>query len=100
MEQGCCGHGNHLGAVGGSSVQPCVTPSTNSAAFPEQNPVVEEAEDDRHKPKLLDEKEEMEQPQIKVPMEVPERDEERGKPEEKVQLDRPDPGKEGCGEGP
>uniref|UniRef100_A0A8B9QZQ1 Solute carrier family 38 member 10 n=1 Tax=Anas platyrhynchos TaxID=8839 RepID=A0A8B9QZQ1_ANAPL len=57
-----------------------------------QNPAVEEAEDDRDKPKLLDEKEEMEQPQIKVPMEVPERDEERGKLEEKVQLDRPDQG--------
>nr|XP_038021229.1 putative sodium-coupled neutral amino acid transporter 10 isoform X1 [Anas platyrhynchos] len=60
--------------------------------MPEQNPAVEEAEDDRDKPKLLDEKEEMEQPQIKVPMEVPERDEERGKLEEKVQLDRPDQG--------
>ncbi|NXG80623.1 S38AA protein, partial [Baryphthengus martii] len=61
----------------------------------DQNPAAEEAEDaedDRHKPKLLDEKEEMEQPQIKVPMEVPKREEERGKPEEKVQLDRPDQG--------
>ncbi|NXT18365.1 S38AA protein, partial [Syrrhaptes paradoxus] len=58
----------------------------------DQNPVVEEAEDDRDKPKLLDEKEEMEQPQIKVPMEVPKREEERGKLEEKVQLDRPDQG--------
>lgn len=55
---------------------------------------MEEAEDDRDKPKLLDEKEEMEQPQIKVPMEVPKREEERGKPEEKVQLDRPDQGNE------
>ncbi|NWT47034.1 S38A3 protein, partial [Chroicocephalus maculipennis] len=59
--------------------------------IPDQNPAVEEAEDDRDKPKLL-EKEEMEQPQIKVPMEVPKREEERGKPEEKVQLDRPDQG--------
>ncbi|NXV77967.1 S38AA protein, partial [Atlantisia rogersi] len=58
----------------------------------DQNPAVEEAEDERDKPKLLDEKEEMEQPQIKVPMEVPKRDEERGKAEEKVQLDRPDQG--------
>uniref|UniRef100_A0A803XNP8 Solute carrier family 38 member 10 n=2 Tax=Meleagris gallopavo TaxID=9103 RepID=A0A803XNP8_MELGA len=64
----------------------------DAVKLPEQNPAVEEAEDDRHKPKLLDEKEEMEQPQIKVPMEVPETDEERGKPEEKVQLDRPDQG--------
>ncbi|NXN96409.1 S38A3 protein, partial [Rhinopomastus cyanomelas] len=62
--------------------------------IPDQNPPVEEAEDDRNKPKLLvDEKEEMEQPQIKVPMEVPKREEEeRVKPEEKVQLDRPDQG--------
>uniref|UniRef100_A0A8C4TUV9 Solute carrier family 38 member 10 n=1 Tax=Falco tinnunculus TaxID=100819 RepID=A0A8C4TUV9_FALTI len=52
----------------------------------------EEAEDGRNKPKLLDEKEEMEQPQIKVPMQVPKREEERGKLEEKVQLDRPDQG--------
>ncbi|NXM78148.1 S38A3 protein, partial [Serilophus lunatus] len=60
--------------------------------IPEQNPAVEEAEDDRDKPKLLEEKEEMEQPQIKVPMQVPKREEERGKAEEKVQLDRPDQG--------
>ncbi|NWI95761.1 S38A3 protein, partial [Pitta sordida] len=60
--------------------------------IPEQNPAVEEAEDDRDKPKLREEKEEMEQPQIKVPMQVPEREEERGKGEEKVQLDRPDQG--------
>ncbi|NXX18345.1 S38A3 protein, partial [Podargus strigoides] len=60
--------------------------------IPEQHPAVEEAEDDRDKPKLLDEKEEVEQPQIKVPMEVPKREEERAKPEEKVQLDRPDQG--------
>ncbi|CAM9685047.1 unnamed protein product [Bubo scandiacus] len=64
----------------------------DSVKIPEQNPAVEEAEDDRDKPKLLEGKEEMEQPQIKVPMEVPKREEERGKPEEKVQLDRPDQG--------
>ncbi|KAM7089044.1 solute carrier family 38 member 10 isoform 1-T1 [Ciconia maguari] len=58
----------------------------------DQNPAVEEPEDDRDKPKLVDRKEEMEQPQIKVPMEVPKREEERGKLEEKVQLDRPDQG--------
>ncbi|NXL85699.1 S38A3 protein, partial [Alectura lathami] len=62
-------------------------PDQDAVKIPEQNPAAEEAEDGRHKPK-----EEMEQPQIKVPMEVPERDEERGKPEEKVQLDRPDQG--------
>ncbi|KAF1571380.1 Sodium-coupled neutral amino acid transporter 3, partial [Eudyptes moseleyi] len=63
----------------------------DSVKIPDQNTAVEEAEDDRDKPKL-GEKEEMEQPQIKVPMEVPKREEERGKPEEKVQLDRPDQG--------
>ncbi|NWW75019.1 S38A3 protein, partial [Climacteris rufus] len=64
----------------------------DSIKLPEQNPVVEEPEDDRDKPKVQEEKEEMEQPQIKVPMQVPKRDEERGKVEEKVQLDRPDQG--------
>ncbi|XP_064006778.1 solute carrier family 38 member 10 isoform X2 [Pogoniulus pusillus] len=63
----------------------------DSVKIPDQKPAVEEAEDDRDKPKLLEEKE-MEQPQIKVPMEVPKREEERGKAEEKVQLDRPDQG--------
>lgn len=79
-------------------MRPCVTCAINSSAFADQNPAVEEAEDDRDKPKLLEEKEEMEQPQIKVPMEVPKREEERGKPEEKVQLDRPDQGNEERGE--
>ncbi|NWR82405.1 S38A3 protein, partial [Furnarius figulus] len=64
----------------------------DSLKIPEQNPAVEEPEDDRDKPKLMEEKEEMEQPQIKVPMEVPKREEERGKTEEEVQLDRPDQG--------
>lgn len=72
----------------------------NHPSFADQNPAVEEAEDDRDKPKQLEEKEEMEQPQIKVPMEVPNREEEeeRGKLEEKVQLDRPDQGNEEPGE--
>ncbi|NXD18355.1 S38A3 protein, partial [Nothocercus nigrocapillus] len=64
----------------------------DSVKIPDQKPVVEEAEDDRDKPKLLEEKEEMEQPQIKVPMEVPKRDEEGEKLQEQVQLDRPDQG--------
>ncbi|XP_039937399.1 LOW QUALITY PROTEIN: putative sodium-coupled neutral amino acid transporter 10 [Hirundo rustica] len=64
----------------------------DSVQLPEQNPVVEEPEDDRDKPKVPEEKEEMEQPQIKVPVQVPKREEERGKVEEKVQLDRPDQG--------
>lgn len=60
--------------------------------------MVEEPEDDRDKPKVP-EKEEMEQPQIKVPVQVPKREEERGKVEEKVQLDRPDQGKGDPGKG-
>ncbi|NWI07505.1 AVT6B protein, partial [Tichodroma muraria] len=64
----------------------------DSVKLPEQNPVVEEPEDERDKPKVPEEKEEMEQPQIKVPVQVPKREEERGKVEEKVQLDRPDQG--------
>ncbi|NWX63449.1 AVT6B protein, partial [Promerops cafer] len=64
----------------------------DSVKLPEQNPVVEEPEDDRDKPKVPEEKEEMEQPQIKVPVQVPKREEERAKVEEKVQLDRPDQG--------
>ncbi|NWT74103.1 S38A3 protein, partial [Prunella himalayana] len=64
----------------------------DSVKLPEQNPVVEEPEDDRDKPKVPEEKEDMEQPQIKVPVQVPKREEERGKVEEKVQLDRPDQG--------
>ncbi|NXY11394.1 AVT6B protein, partial [Pteruthius melanotis] len=64
----------------------------DSVKLPEQNPVVEEPQDDRDKPKVAEEKEEMEQPQIKVPVQVPKREEERGKVEEKVQLDRPDQG--------
>ncbi|NWY46943.1 AVT6B protein, partial [Sylvia atricapilla] len=64
----------------------------DSVKLPEQNPVVEEPEDDRDKPKVPEQKEEMEQPQIKVPVQVPKREEERGKVEEKVQLDRPDQG--------
>ncbi|NXT61376.1 AVT6B protein, partial [Chaetops frenatus] len=64
----------------------------DAVKLPEQNPVVEEPKDDRDKPKVPKEKEEMEQPQIKVPVQVPKREEERGKAEEKVQLDRPDQG--------
>lgn len=47
--------------------------------------------DNRDRPKLVNEKEEVEQPQIKVPMDMPKR-EDKEKPKEEVQLDRPDQG--------
>ncbi|XP_077314836.1 solute carrier family 38 member 10 isoform X3 [Lithobates pipiens] len=56
-----------------------------------QKPVVEEPADDRDKPKLPPKKDEVEQPQIKGPIEVPQPVEEKRKQEE-VQLDRPDKG--------
>lgn len=56
-----------------------------------QKPVVEEPADDRDKPTLPPKKDEVEQPQIKGPIEVPQPVEEKRKREE-VQLDRPDKG--------
>lgn len=58
--------------------------------FSDQNPALEAMVDNHDKPKAPNEKEEMEQPQIKVPIEVPKRDKEKAK--EEVQLDRPDQG--------
>ncbi|CAI9597641.1 unnamed protein product [Staurois parvus] len=56
-----------------------------------QKPAVEEPADDRDKPKLPSKKDEVEQPQIKGPIDVPQPVEEKRKQEE-VQLDRPDKG--------
>lgn len=63
----------------------------DSVKISDQNPALEAAVAENHdKPKVPNEKEEMEQPQIKVPIEVPKRDKEKAK--EEVQLDRPDQG--------
>ncbi|KAM9296789.1 solute carrier family 38 member 10 [Gastrophryne carolinensis] len=56
-----------------------------------QKPVVEEPADDRDNPKLPPKKAEVEQPQIKGPIEVPLKEDGKRKQEE-VQLDRPDQG--------
>uniref|UniRef100_A0A5F8HHP8 Solute carrier family 38 member 10 n=1 Tax=Monodelphis domestica TaxID=13616 RepID=A0A5F8HHP8_MONDO len=63
----------------------------DSAKISVQNPVVEVAKDSRDKPKLPNKKDEVEPPQIKGPVNVPQRDEHKEKQEE-VQLDRPDQG--------
>lgn len=56
-----------------------------------QNPIVDVAEDGRDKPKLPNEKDEMEQAQIKGPVDVPQREGAKEK-EEEAQLDRPGQG--------
>uniref|UniRef100_A0A0B8RX75 Putative sodium-coupled neutral amino acid transporter 10-like n=1 Tax=Philothamnus irregularis TaxID=1899461 RepID=A0A0B8RX75_9SAUR len=63
----------------------------DSAKISDQDPAVQEVADNRDRPKLVNEKEEVEQPQIKVPMDMPKR-EDKEKPKEEVQLDRPDQG--------
>uniref|UniRef100_A0A7N5KBN5 Solute carrier family 38 member 10 n=1 Tax=Ailuropoda melanoleuca TaxID=9646 RepID=A0A7N5KBN5_AILME len=63
-------------------------PGTQS---PGQNPIVDVAEDGRDKPKLPDEKDEMEQAQIKGPVNVPQREGAKEKQDE-AQLDRPGQG--------
>ncbi|XP_045744242.2 solute carrier family 38 member 10 isoform X3 [Mirounga angustirostris] len=62
-----------------------------AARLPGQNPIVDVAEDGRDKPKLPDEKDEMEQAQIKGPVDVPQREGAKEK-EEEAQLDRPGQG--------
>ncbi|XP_044272873.1 putative sodium-coupled neutral amino acid transporter 10 isoform X1 [Varanus komodoensis] len=63
----------------------------DSIKLADQNPEMKEVPDHHGEPILLNGKEEVEQPQIKVPMDVPKR-EEKEKPKEEVQLDRPDQG--------
>ncbi|XP_029066763.1 putative sodium-coupled neutral amino acid transporter 10 isoform X6 [Monodon monoceros] len=62
-----------------------------AAQLPGQNPIVDVAEDSRDKPKLPNEKDEMEQAQIKGPVNLPPREDAREKQEE-AQLDRPGQG--------
>lgn len=59
--------------------------------LPGQNPVVDVAEDGRDKPKLPNDKDEMEQAQIKGPVNVPQREGTKEK-QEQAQLDRPGQG--------
>lgn len=61
------------------------------AQLPGQNPIVGVAEDSRDKPKRPQEKDEMEQAQIKGPVDMPQREGAKEKQEE-VQLDRPGQG--------
>nr|XP_036852751.1 putative sodium-coupled neutral amino acid transporter 10 isoform X2 [Manis javanica] len=66
-----------------------------AARLPGQNPIVDVAEDGRDKPKLPNEKDEMEQAQIKGPVNVPQREAAKEKQEEaqeEAQLDRPGQG--------
>ncbi|XP_077184364.1 solute carrier family 38 member 10 isoform X2 [Paroedura picta] len=63
----------------------------DSVRISDQNQAVEGVGDNRDKPKEENDKEEMEQPQIKVPIDVPKRVE-KEKVKEEVQLDRPDQG--------
>ncbi|MXQ87160.1 hypothetical protein E5288_WYG007488 [Bos mutus] len=62
-----------------------------AAQLPGQNPIVDVAEDGRDKPKLPNEKDEMEQAQIKGPVNVPPREDAKEK-QEAAQLDRPGQG--------
>uniref|UniRef100_A0A8C9E6K6 Solute carrier family 38 member 10 n=1 Tax=Phocoena sinus TaxID=42100 RepID=A0A8C9E6K6_PHOSS len=62
-----------------------------AAQLPGQNPIVDVAEDSRDKPKLPNEKDEMEQAQIKGPVNLPPREDAKEKQEE-AQLDRPGQG--------
>uniref|UniRef100_A0A8C6G0Y1 Solute carrier family 38 member 10 n=1 Tax=Moschus moschiferus TaxID=68415 RepID=A0A8C6G0Y1_MOSMO len=76
--------GGRLGEVEGAV-------KVEAAQLPGQNPMVDVAEDGREKPKLPNEKDEMEQARIKGPVNVPPREDAKEKQEE-AQLHRPGQG--------
>ncbi|XP_040100742.1 putative sodium-coupled neutral amino acid transporter 10 isoform X5 [Oryx dammah] len=78
-------------AEGGRLGEAAGAVKVEAAQLPGQNPIVDVAEDGRDKPKLPNEKDEMEQAQIKGPMNVPPREEAKEK-QEAAQLDRPGQG--------
>ncbi|XP_055264338.1 putative sodium-coupled neutral amino acid transporter 10 isoform X4 [Moschus berezovskii] len=81
--------GGRLGEVEGAvKVEAAQLPGT---WLPGQNPMVDVAEDGREKPKLPNEKDEMEQARIKGPVNVPPREDAKEKQEE-AQLHRPGQG--------
>uniref|UniRef100_A0A8C3X3B3 Solute carrier family 38 member 10 n=1 Tax=Catagonus wagneri TaxID=51154 RepID=A0A8C3X3B3_9CETA len=81
--------GSRLGEAGGAGGAAAARlPGTR---LPGQNPIVDVAEDSRGKPKLPGEKDEMEQAQIKGPVNVPPREDAKEK-QEVAQLDRPGQG--------
>ncbi|XP_059938332.1 putative sodium-coupled neutral amino acid transporter 10 isoform X4 [Mesoplodon densirostris] len=81
--------GSRLGeAEGAMKAEAAQLPGTRLSG---QNPIVDVAEDSRDKPKLPNEKDEMEQAQIKGPVNVPPREDAKEKQEE-AQLDRPGQG--------
>ncbi|XP_032471178.1 putative sodium-coupled neutral amino acid transporter 10 isoform X8 [Phocoena sinus] len=81
--------GSRLGeAEGAMKAEAAQLPGTR---LPGQNPIVDVAEDSRDKPKLPNEKDEMEQAQIKGPVNLPPREDAKEKQEE-AQLDRPGQG--------
>ncbi|XP_058902403.1 solute carrier family 38 member 10 isoform X3 [Kogia breviceps] len=82
--------GSRLGeAEGAMKAEAAQLPGTR---LPGQNPIVDVAEDSRDKPKLPNEKDEMEQAQIKGPVNVPPREEDAKEKQEEAQLDRPGQG--------
>ncbi|XP_045046170.2 solute carrier family 38 member 10 isoform X5 [Desmodus rotundus] len=80
--------GRHAEAEGAMEAEAAQLPGTRLSA---QDPGMDVASDSRDKPKLPREKDEMEQAQIKGPVDVPPREDAKEKQEE-AQLDRPGQG--------